>query len=76
MGLTEKTVIVGEGLNDDLWHTVTYSRRGMTVEVAVDDEQPLIGENELSCVYDIYDLIYIPGRDLFSSSFHYVHTLY
>ena len=35
-----------QSLNDDLWHTVTYSRRGNKLHAAVDDEEPRRGEGE------------------------------
>ena len=43
IGLTEKTIVAGEGLGDDLWHSVKWQRRGMTITFGVDDERPLIG---------------------------------
>ena len=43
IGLTEKTIVVGEGLGDDLWHSVKLERRGMVITFSVDDERPLIG---------------------------------
>ena len=53
MGLTEKTVISGESLNDDLWHSVDFQRRGMIISLAIDDETPLVGKcyivDNLSC---------------------------
>ena len=44
MGLTEKSVIVGDALHDDNWHAVHFKRSGMIVTFAVDDKQPLVGE--------------------------------
>ena len=46
MGLTEKTVLWGDRLNDDLWHSVVLKRRGMILTVAVDDEMPLFCESK------------------------------
>ena len=43
IGLSEKTIVMGEGLGDDLWHSVHLERRGMVVTLGVDDERPLIG---------------------------------
>ena len=43
IGLTEKTIVTGEGLGDDLWHSVKLERRGMVVTLAIDDDRPLIG---------------------------------
>ena len=41
--MSEKTIVLGEGLGDDLWHSVHLERRGMVVTLGVDDERPLIG---------------------------------
>ena len=43
IGLTEKTIVVGDGLGDDLWHSVKLERRGMVVTLGIDDDRPLIG---------------------------------
>ena len=43
MGATEKSVIVGNSLDDDRWHSVDFARKGMIISIAVDDEKPLIG---------------------------------
>ena len=43
IGLTEKTIVVGEGLGDDMWHSVKLERRAMVITFSVDDERPLIG---------------------------------
>ena len=32
------TFIIGQSLNDDIWHTVTLRRRGTTIEASVDEE--------------------------------------
>ena len=40
------TSYLPQSLNDDLWHTVTYSRRGNKLHAAVDDEEPRRGEGE------------------------------
>lgn len=50
MGLTEKTAIVGEGLGDDLWHSVVFKRRGMTITLGVDDDPPLLGNYACLCL--------------------------
>ena len=42
IGLTEKTIVVGEGLGDDMWHSVKLERRAMVITFSVDDERPLI----------------------------------
>lgn len=43
IGLTEKTIVVGEGLGDDLWHSAKLERRGMVITFGVDDDRPIIG---------------------------------
>ena len=38
---------VGEpvtGLNDGRWHSVSFTRKGMIISMAIDDEQPLISK--------------------------------
>lgn len=45
MGLTRKTLTLGRGLDDDLWHTVKFQRREMLITFAVDDDKPIIGKN-------------------------------
>ena len=44
MGPTEKSAIVGDRLNDDEWHSVSFSRHGMMIKLSIDDEQELITE--------------------------------
>ena len=44
IGLTEKTIVVGEALGDDLWHSVKLERRGMVLSLGIDDDRPIIGE--------------------------------
>ncbi|TRY78868.1 hypothetical protein TCAL_10650 [Tigriopus californicus] len=44
MGMTAKTVIVGDSLNDDIWHTVMMKRMGMIITLGVDDDTPLVAE--------------------------------
>ncbi|KAJ9589944.1 hypothetical protein L9F63_016928, partial [Diploptera punctata] len=36
---------VGQGLNDNQWHTVKFSRRGSSLKLQVDDESPSRGNN-------------------------------
>lgn len=45
IGLTEKTIVIGEALGDDLWHSVKLERRGMVITLGIDDDRPLIGNN-------------------------------
>ncbi|XP_043461803.1 neurexin-3b isoform X3 [Leptopilina heterotoma] len=35
---TEKTLIAGQGLNDDMWHTLRFSRRANSMKLQIDDE--------------------------------------
>ena len=43
IGHYEKEMTVGQSLNDDLWHTITFKRRGNVFEGFVDDEEPKKG---------------------------------
>ena len=45
MGLTEKTLRVGDNLGDDKWHTVKYERRGMIMSLGIDHHRPVIGNS-------------------------------
>ncbi|XP_051160690.1 neurexin-1 [Leptopilina boulardi] len=38
---TEKTLIAGQGLNDDMWHTLRFSRRANSLKLQIDDEGPV-----------------------------------
>ena len=54
IGLTEKTIVVGEALGDDLWHSVKLERRGMVLSLGIDDDRPIIGmiiSSAFSCSY-------------------------
>ena len=44
----EKTLYVGQSLNDDIYHSVVIRRRGRNVRATVDDDEPLVGE--LRCI--------------------------
>ena len=44
LGSTEKTVYVGQSLNDDIYHTLVMKRRGNKIEAIMDDDDPIIGE--------------------------------
>ena len=55
IGLTEKTIVVGEGLGDDMWHSVKLERRAMVITFSVDDERPLIGT-----IFPTFFLSFIP----------------
>ena len=41
----EKTIYVGQSLNDDIYHSVVIRRRGRNVRAIVDDDEPLVGES-------------------------------
>jgi hypothetical protein len=43
MGLTEKTLRLGDNLGDDKWHTIKYERRGMIMSLGIDHHRPVIG---------------------------------
>lgn len=43
IGLAEKSFYVGQSLNDDMYHTLIYQRRGMKVNAVVDDDAPVLG---------------------------------
>ncbi|KAE8750772.1 hypothetical protein FOCC_FOCC002482 [Frankliniella occidentalis] len=43
LGDREKALVSGEGLNDDQWHTVRFSRRGENFRLQVDEETPSLG---------------------------------
>ncbi|KAL1122948.1 hypothetical protein AAG570_003273 [Ranatra chinensis] len=41
LGDKEKTLMSGQGLNDNQWHTVSYSRRAENINLQVDSESPV-----------------------------------
>ena len=43
MGDSDQKVFSGDRLNDDQWHTMTFQRRGKTIELGVDESRPIIG---------------------------------
>ena len=45
----EKTIYVGQSLNDDLYHSVVIRRKGRKVWATVDDDEPLEGESINKC---------------------------
>ena len=62
MGNTKKSVYLGDGLDDDQWHTFKYERKEMLLELALDDRKPVIGNNRISfctpiCIY-IYNTVH------------------
>ena len=44
IGLAEKSFYVGQSLNDDMYHTLIYQRRGMKINAVVDDDAPVLGK--------------------------------
>ena len=44
MGSAEKSFYAGQSLNDDMYHTLIYERRGMKVNAIVDDDAPVVAE--------------------------------
>ncbi|XP_075221682.1 neurexin 1-like [Lycorma delicatula] len=47
IGDKDKTMLSGQGLNDNQWHTVTFSRRASNLNLQVDDEVPVRVETVL-----------------------------
>ncbi|XP_021923608.1 neurexin-3 isoform X5 [Zootermopsis nevadensis] len=41
LGDREKVLIAGQGLNNNQWHTLRFSRRGSSLKLQVDDDSPL-----------------------------------
>ncbi|PSN31987.1 Neurexin-3 [Blattella germanica] len=44
LGDREKVLQVGQGLNDNQWHTLKFSRRGSSLKLQIDDETPTRAE--------------------------------
>ena len=57
IGLTEKTIVIGEALGDDLWHSVKLERRGMVLSLGLDDDRPIIGKLFLRSIEFILGLV-------------------
>ncbi len=49
MGIEDKTIYVGQSLNDDIYHTLIYKRRGTKIEATMDDDQPILGKQKVAC---------------------------
>ena len=43
----EKTFYVGQSLNDDIYHTLVFKRRGSKIRAVVDDDTPVLGKKLL-----------------------------
>ncbi|XP_063235605.1 neurexin 1 isoform X2 [Bacillus rossius redtenbacheri] len=41
VGEKEKVILAGQGLNDNQWHTLKFSRRGPNLKLQVDDDTPI-----------------------------------
>ena len=48
LGHYEKQMTIGQSLNDDFWHTITFKRRGNIIEAFIDDEEPKKGNTLLA----------------------------
>lgn len=38
-----QAIVAGQGLNDDMWHTLKFSRKANSIKFQVDDEAPIKG---------------------------------
>ncbi|XP_070156570.1 neurexin 1 isoform X1 [Polyergus mexicanus] len=47
IGDREKLLVAGQGLNDDMWHTLRFSRRSNSLKFQVDDETAIRAETQL-----------------------------
>ncbi|XP_014473358.1 PREDICTED: neurexin-1 isoform X1 [Dinoponera quadriceps] len=47
IGDREKILVAGQGLNDDMWHTLRFSRRSNSLKFQVDDEAAVRAETQL-----------------------------
>ncbi|XP_033360206.1 neurexin-3-like isoform X1 [Bombus vosnesenskii] len=47
IGDKEKTLVAGQGLNDDMWHTLRFSRRAASLKFQIDDEPAVRAETQL-----------------------------
>ena len=56
MGLTEKTLRIGDSLADDKWHSVKFERRGMVMSLGVDHHRPVIGKFLVTITIIISDI--------------------
>ena len=44
IGHYEKEIMIGQSLNDDIYHTLTFRRRGNVIEANIDEENPKKGK--------------------------------
>ncbi|CAK9814938.1 Nrxn1 [Anthophora quadrimaculata] len=47
IGDKEKILVAGQGLNDDMWHTLRFSRRANSIKLQIDDEAAVRAETQL-----------------------------
>ena len=44
IGYYEKEIVIGQSLNDDIWHSLSFKRRGNVLEANIDDEEAKKGK--------------------------------
>ena len=44
IGHYEKEIVIGQSLNDDIWHSLSFKRRGNVLEANIDDEEAKKGK--------------------------------
>ena len=44
LGTAEKTIYVGQSLNDDIYHSLILERRATKLTAIMDDDDPIIGK--------------------------------
>ena len=54
MGDSDQKVFSGNHLNDNQWHTISFQRRGKTIELGVDESRPIIGKYLYSLSMRLY----------------------
>ncbi|KAK9310047.1 hypothetical protein QLX08_000515 [Tetragonisca angustula] len=47
IGDKEKTLVAGQGLNDDMWHTLRFSRRAASLKFQIDNDSAVRAETQL-----------------------------
>ncbi len=53
MGSTRKTVMTGERLEENLWHTLELKRRGPHISLSVDEEPARMGKLSVSLMPNV-----------------------
>ena len=61
IGHAERSVFAGHSLNDDIYHTVLFRRRGTKLSVTVDDDDPMLAEIAATQSLMDYSKIYFGG---------------